>query len=183
MRKHFILACIVTFLFSIFLISLFAAQVSADFSKGNVTDGIKATYAPSGVIKGWINISLQNESANSQLSTNFGNSISILDIIKKNNLTSSIICNPLSCQNKYEASGTGATEKSVLMQVEKKSLAFKINENIIGITSLSFSINSDSPSACTNQLQIDILADNEIDWQNTQTNYDFSCQKNHAKSG
>ncbi|MBI2046582.1 PKD domain-containing protein [Candidatus Pacearchaeota archaeon] len=86
---------------ALFLIMLaFSPNADAAFLKGNKTAEIQAEYSPSEAIKGWINISLTNESADSQLSTNFNDSISLINILQKNNLSQSINCTNSICTSK-----------------------------------------------------------------------------------
>lgn len=99
--KHRKEAGILIFAFlALFLIMLaFSPNANAVFAKGNKTAEIQAEYSPSEAIKGWVNISLANESVNSQLSTNLNDSISLVNIIQKNNLSQSVSCTNLTCSS------------------------------------------------------------------------------------
>ena len=67
---------------AVFIITTFSF-VSASFAKGNSSMNIQTDYAPSEVLKGLINISLTNESFNSQLVGFSGKgSINIFDFLR-----------------------------------------------------------------------------------------------------
>ena len=82
----------------VFFILMISVSIASSFSSesiGNLSHSITTQYGPSEHIKGWINISLKNEPANSLFKTN-GDSISLINLINKNTEFQKT-CNPLTC--------------------------------------------------------------------------------------
>ena len=93
-------------LLAVFIVS--SNFVSASFTKGNLTASIEENYAPEDALKGWINISFQNEPANSMLKA-FNSNISISDFLGK--LTAEIFA--MAYKEMCEENGdTRSSEKS-----------------------------------------------------------------------
>jgi len=61
------------FIFVIFIAIILIAGVFASYVLGNPKDSIQEKYSKGANIQGWINISFQNEYANSIFSDSFGN--------------------------------------------------------------------------------------------------------------
>ena len=57
---------------------------------------------------------------------------------------------------------------------EEKIIAFKLQGTILNITNVEFNISSSAEASCVNQLEIDLLADGEVDYLNDKTN-NLSC--------
>lgn len=149
--------------------------VSASFTKGNYS--IETKYAPGDKLKGWINISLQNEAASNYLSA-FNSNISILDFLKNNELdTSDYSCFPADCETGYSASNKETSKTFSLNFGNKKTLGLKINEGIIDeISIFSMNITSDATESSYPQLFIDILNDNNIEWQSYSSSGNFGSE-------
>ena len=141
-------------LLAVFIVS--SNFVSASFTKGNLTASIEENYAPGDAIKGWINISLQNEPANSMLKA-FNSNISISDFLGK--LTVNYDCSPINCEDDYSASSESTTKTFSLNHGQEKVIGLKLNGILQddSITQLSFKVSSDAESTCYNPLQIDFL--------------------------
>ena len=134
---------------------------------------IDKVYGAGDSIRGWLNISFQNENINSIISSNFPGTIELIDLLDKS--SANYTCNPLDCSNGYISTG-GATSKSFSLSYgQEKLISFFINENIQQIISLSFNISVTNPSYCTNPLKIDLLDDGSIDWKSNKVGNDFSC--------
>ncbi|HEB47270.1 MAG TPA: PKD domain-containing protein [Candidatus Pacearchaeota archaeon] len=153
--------------FAIFLtVVLFASIASAIFSAGNPDHSIEDAYGPSESIRGWINISLTDESTNSLFEDSRGNSIKLIDLLKKDSRHSSPSCDPVDCSTDYTA-GNGETSKTLsLDEGNSEIFGLKFTGNLNGINSVSFSLQSDAPIACVSQIEIDILDDGNIDFIN-----------------
>jgi len=79
-NKNFFL--ILSLLFCLFLV-LSISFVYASYSSGSKKSFIQNSYSSGQRIEGWINISLSDENAKSEISDNLGNKISLIDLLKK----------------------------------------------------------------------------------------------------
>lgn len=130
--------------------------VSASFEIGNKSHSIEGVYAPESFIKGWINISLNNEPANSLFKNSKGDSISLIDLLQKNK-ESKYSCSTTNCVSDYSANNPLSEKKFNLSNGDSKILGFKLSGNIISINSIKFNIQSNAPLSCVNQLKIDFF--------------------------
>ncbi|MEK7147687.1 MAG: hypothetical protein AAB758_00140, partial [Patescibacteria group bacterium] len=82
MQKRVMFVLILVFLSSI---------IYADFQEGEKPYSITTKYSANDNLKGWVNISLNNEPANARIETEFGNikaeSVSLIDLLNSANLT------------------------------------------------------------------------------------------------
>ncbi|MFH1365208.1 MAG: PKD domain-containing protein, partial [archaeon] len=140
--------------------------VSANFAVGNVSNSIPTQYSQFEKISGWTNISLIGEPTNSFFKDLENNTISLLDLIKKNE-DFEYSCDILGCISNYETEGT--SKKSIdfsLNSEQEKLIGFVLNGKISSITSLSFKIDSNAGPSCYSQIEIDLLKDGSIDFTN-----------------
>lgn len=163
---------IVLFICLILLVLL--ETVIASFTVGKPVSDIETTYARDANLRGWINISLEDESVNSLLTANINGQINILDFLDEND--ADYDCNPSTCESSYSAqSGTSAESKQAsLTNGEEKTYVFLISGDYEDIYNLSFSISSTAGKSCTNPLKID-LGEESIDWKFDSSSNDFSC--------
>jgi PKD repeat protein len=159
--------------------------ISATFEIGNLSHSIQQYYGPSDYIKGWINISLENEPANSLFEDDEDNSISLIDLIKLNNWVKGkdYICSPLSCETSYSASEPEEIKTFALNDGESSIFGFKLEGDIASITSIDFTLESDVLSSCYNQLKIDFFNDGKIDIANNKSLYTPKCDDYTKKYG
>ncbi len=154
--------------------------VSASFDVGVPSHLIETQYSPYGTIKGWINTSFNNEPADSIFEDSFGNSLSLLDLLKTNS-DINYVCNPIGCLPNYEASNLEQTKSFSLNPGEKKIIGFKITEDIVDVNSVTFNVESDVIESCTNQLEIDFLREGNADIVNNKvSNLYCSSLKNYG---
>lgn len=138
------------------LIILFAGFVSSSFSVGNSSHSIDKTYAPEGNIRGWVNISFIDESADSLFKGSNGGTIKLLDLLKKNK-NYAYSCKPNNCAGDYSAEG-GATSLALNLENGKsKIVGFKLTGIIDKINYVNFKVDSDATSSCEDQLKIDFF--------------------------
>lgn len=162
-RKIVILGFVVVF------VVIFTSLVFAGFQAGNPSNSIEKIYGPSFNISGWINISLDEEPADSLFSSFFdsssGNSISLEELLDKNPAYEHS-CIPVDCGKDYSTTSGASSKTLTLNSNESKILGLKISSTlpIESISSFSMSINSNASSSSVPQLSIDILDDNETDW-------------------
>jgi len=145
------------------LVILLTSFVSASFTVGNGSS-IEETYAPRENLKGWINISLQEEPANSLLSA-FMTNITLLDFLKANNLVESdYSCIPTDCNSDYALSEEETSKTFSLTPEESKIIGINISGNVVdSFSSFSLSVDSNAPEASASQLIINI--GDEVEWK------------------
>ena len=150
------------------MIIILAGSIYASFDVGTLSYKIDKSYSIGENVRGWINISLDEENANSILESSLGDSIKLIDFLKINeeNYEIEYNCTPKSCKIGYSATLGEKTKTFALKQGESKIVGLKFNGEIESIDSVNFSVQSDADSSCVNQLQIDILDDGIIDYGN-----------------
>jgi len=147
--------------FGIILISL----ASASFNVGNLSHSIDSSYAPGEAVRGWINISLADEPVNSLFEDSGGTTISLIDLINK---TPGFvkICSPVDCKIK-DTSTNGETTKTFSLSAGQTNLVgLQFTGILVGINYINFTVSSDAGQSCNNQLGIDFLNDNSVDFGN-----------------
>ena len=144
-------------LFAILLISI----ISANFQIGDPSHSIETQYGKGEYIRGWINISLDNEPTNSVFRTSGGDEIALIELLDLNEVVYS--CSPSDCGSDYYANDAKTTKSFSLNKSDSVIFGFKFDEDIIQINSVNFSLNSNAPASCFNQLKIDFSNDGSID--------------------
>jgi len=148
--------------------------VSASFSSKNYD--IDKTYNTGESIKGWINISFENESADSEISASkdFSGKIKLKDFLDKNLVEYD--CVPKDCEVSYKTDGSGLETKSFsLSGGEEKVMGFKLTGKIDDIISLSFNLNIDNELSCRSPLSIDIFSDDIEEWKAEELSESYKC--------
>ncbi len=142
----------------IFLISF----VNASFNIGNISHEIITSYGSEELIRGWFNISLENEPANSQL-TAFDYNISIFDFLEQNNADFS--CIPENCEKGYSVIDSGESSKSIVkMNPFEWLLGVKLHGQVSGINNFKFDFLTTAQESCLIPLKIDIGDDEIFEW-------------------
>lgn len=163
-------------LFGIVLLGLLCINlISANIIIGNISGDIDIVYGPSQILRGWINVSLNNEPIDSLLSV-FDSSIKLIDFLK-NNSQYNYNCTTSDCSETYDAVN-GETQKNLVMSgIDSKTIGLKLSGTLTDnpIKDVSFNVNSNVDSKCSQQLKIDIADDNALDWIPTNWTNDFSC--------
>ena len=154
----------------VFFIVIFASLIFASFQAGNPNHSIEKTYGPLFNVSGWINISFNQEPADSLFSAFFdgvaGDSVSLEKLLDKNPAYKHS-CMPLDCGKDYSAVSGTNSKTFTLNSGDSKLVGLKISSSlpIASISSFSMKINSNAVSSSVPQLSIDILDDNETDWR------------------
>ena len=172
----------------IFLISIFLfGFVSASFTLGNVSYSISDSYGAGQNITGWVNISLNKESGNSKLENSGGDSITLLDLLKKTSNSAFVYnCTPSTCMSGYVDSEESSSKTFNLAAGESALIGFKLTGGVLSdITSFKFNLVSNNAETSTFPLSIDILNNDVNEWEayNASENYgpeDFGCYVNTA---
>lgn len=162
----------VFFLVTIILIS---SIIFASFQVEEDDFSIETQYSLGSTIKGWINISLDNEPTNSLFETDLGDSIRLINLL---NLNPSFIktCNPLDCETKYTVvDGTGESVKIFsLGPGESKVLGLKFTGGTFeNLDLFSMQISSNVPQSGFKQLFIDFRNDGDIEWESYEASGNF----------
>jgi len=148
---------------------IFSSLIFAGFQTGTPSNYIEKTYGSSFDISGWINISFDEEPANSVFSSFFndepGETINLEELLEKSP-SYEYSCIPFDCEKDYSTTGGEDSKGFTLNSNGSKILGLKISssEPIESVSSFSMKVNSNAAAASTSQLTIDILNDNEIDW-------------------
>jgi len=150
--------------FSIIVVLFLISFVSADFQLGIPENNITKIYSPGEFVKGWINISFNNEDLNAIFRTSEGETISLINLLNLNGFYEK--CEIPNCQMDYITSNPSSTKVINLLEGEPKIIGFKFNKNIISFNDVNFRITSDAPASCYNQLSLDVFNDNSIDVKN-----------------
>ncbi len=140
--------------------------ISASFEIGNLSHSIDNQYALNDTIRGWINISLTEEPINSLFEGNFGGSISLIDLLVLNDANYG--CTP-NCGLVYETNNSEESKQFILNNEEEEIVGFKLTGEVTSVDDVSFDITSNASSSCNNQLKIDVLNDNIIDFINNKS--------------
>ncbi len=154
--------------------------VSASFETGFLSYSIEKQYTSYDNIKGWINISFNSEPGDSLFEDSFGNSLSLLDLLKTNSGISYTCSTGSLCLPNYEVNNPEQTKTFSLNSGEKKIIGFQITENIVDVNSITFNVESDAIASCTNQLEIDFLRDGNVDFSNNKTSTSYCLSKNYG---
>ena len=159
---------LIFFAFLIIEILLLAQLISASIQFGNLSHYIEQNYTRNQTIKGWINISLFDQSSSSLIS-GFNSNITIKKFLEKNNLFCSYddqcSCIPQNCESTYSTIGNKANDKTYSMNVlSTKLFGIKISDNISQIKDFRFNVSTNAKSSCITPIMIDLL-DDGIDWK------------------
>lgn len=159
--------------FLLILVLLLIPISSASFITGNLTEQIETTYSPGDYLKGWINISIQNEKSDSLISSSLAGGTALLSFLENNSAQYS--CLPLGCGNDYAASNGGLSKTFQLNDGEEKVIAFKAGGMINTINSFSFEFSVANSKSCINPLTLDLLDDGTTEWRSKRFSSDFIC--------
>jgi len=169
-------------LFFLLIISLSTFVFAFSQSQvGTPSNLINEKYSLDSHLSGWINISLNGESADSLFQTSLGSQISLIDLIKQNELKGTLAysCLPLDCKSDYSASGSGDDSKTIsLGPGESRVIGLKFgggagDTDFMNARDFSISIISDAPETTSKQLFINILDDSNMEWQSYKSSGNF----------
>jgi len=152
---------------SICLIVSFGGIASA-VSYNSSLSSIESEYNAGDVLGGVLSISLDDDLKSDKLSAKFsgdlGGRISLLDFLN-NQTTISYECFPSGCEDYYAVSGDKLTSENYNL-VGSKLIGIVLSGNEVQIDELKFSVSSDASASCSNQLLVDVLSNEEVNWVN-----------------
>lgn len=167
-------------LYFFLILSLFLIGIaSASFEVGNESHDINKQYSLGGMIRGWINISLNSEPISSLLKSNFGDSINLMELFKLNTIP--LDCIPTNCETDYSAvaGSSRASETFTLNNGESKRFGFNLSGksqgDFVEVTSFRINVTSNAPESTKSQLSIELvnLDDNKVEWRAYVASGDF----------
>jgi len=136
---------------------LLLSFVTASFEVGEYKSLLEK-YSPQSYFNGYVKLKLDKEPANSLFTTNMGDSIELLSLIKLNNVTYS--CSPADCKSTYEVDGTAKQSLSFdINSTNPKIIGLKFTGEISSVDSINFSLQSNAGASCDNQVKIDFIND------------------------
>lgn len=143
--------------------------VSASFDIGNESYEIATNYGGGQDITGWINMSFDSELSTSLFSDSNGNEITLLNLLQTAaNGGYEYSCSPSNCEEGYNFSEFATTKTFSLGAGESKLVGIKLSgSEVVGISSVSFNLESNAGPSCTSQLRLDLFNDDSIDYVNS----------------
>ncbi len=168
----------------VFFILIGSISFVSSFSSeniGNLSHLITTQYGPSDYIKGWINISLEDEPTKSVFEDDEGNSINLIDLLNINKDLGydgfdDFSCTPRNCETDYSATNP-QTEKTFSLDKGNFTIfGFEFTGKLTAVNSINFTLESDSPPSCDNQLKIDFFNDKTIVVGNDKTFDEQICE-------
>lgn len=152
------------FLIFFVLAAFLAASALADFSYKN--SNIIRQYAEGDIIRGFVNMSFDEQNANSIFTSNFNGDITLIEFLEKNNFAEGddYTCSIAGCEVGF-TTGSQLTE----LQLDGEGFAGFLftGTNLNGINSASFRLSSTAGESCFGQIFADVLADGDNDIINT----------------
>jgi len=150
--------------------------VFASVSFGNLSHLIDESYGPGEILRGWINISLDDEPGDS-LITGFDSNLSLLEFLDANDKDcasdTDCSCFPSDCLSSYASSGVKGNSKTLSINLlNSKLIGVKLTGNISGISSFGFNVSSNAQSSCLRPLTIDLLDDSNLEWMSDEISDD-----------
>jgi len=162
------------FVFVVLSISLFGI-INADLEINN--SHIDSQYGLGSTVRGWINISLSDVSANSIFEDSKGNTISLVDLLNINNNVVDLddVCSTIKCVSDYTVSNPEEIKTLNLGTYDSRLIGFKFDSNINSIDNIGFEVSSDVENSCYNQLKLDFFNNGEIIFGNNKTTPSLNC--------
>src|SRR3989344_1338054 len=151
-------------LLTTFLLLINLNVLSASFSVSNYS--IEKQYAPNDALRGWINISFNNEPATSLFQIDDRDNISLIKLLELND-EYDYSCVPGDCGTAYAGSNSETTKTFSLLPGQSTVYGLKFTGNdVSAVESFELTIKSDAGESCTNQLKIDIFDDETFEIKN-----------------
>ena len=170
-----------SFVFVILILMSLIVLIDAEFFIGNPDYFIDKSYSSGSVISGWINLSLDEIDGIGVISA-FDDEMNLLEFLGKNDYNcltgNECWCEPGDCKASYSGSAISNSKTLNIIPTENKIIGFML-EGIVGsITDVSFDVDSNIGASCVQQLKIDLLDDDNIDWS-SKTFSDELCPMNN----
>ena len=171
------------YLIILLAVLLLLPLLAAEFTKGYPAGELELYYGRGENIRGWINISFDEEPSDSLLSI-FNNNITLFEFLENTNVDYNCTPNPVNCGTVRTAVNGGTSKTLSLNAGQSSVIGLKVQGNLSGtdgVTDISFRISSDATSSCYQPLKLDFGDDNEVDWQFLNSIDDFPpCTKSRG---
>ncbi len=152
------------FLLCMVLIVSFISAI-ATYTFGEPTHSIDKEYGPGSFLRGWINISFDDEPSDSWFESPLIGDIAILSVLLAGDPDFDHDCDPVGCSWNYDAENDEEEKIIDLEAGESVLVGFKIpSGEVTVITGFSMDILSDAGESEGPQLSIDILNNGEEEW-------------------
>ena len=154
------------FFVSIFLVILMFGFVSAGFEKGDPDYNLETRYGPLDALKGWINISFNDEPTTALVSMEPSTEgITLLQLLQLNQ--ASYECIPSDCGLNYGFVGGSGLEKTFTLDKDNSTLiGLVVSGGIVNdLTGFSLDISSNAGESIYSQLYIDVLNNKINEWK------------------
>jgi len=159
----------------ILLCLILISFVSASIDIGNKSHLIDSSYNKEDALKGWVNLSIENEDSTLLFTDSLDNSISLIDLFLESLSSDKYSCNPQDCDSAYETENADNSKTFEMNFGESKIIGFKFQGNLNGIDYVNLDIYSDADKSCSNQLELDFFSNNEIEFANNKSNGNVTC--------
>ncbi len=159
------------FLSFVFLL-VFSPLVLAEFEIGNPNYSMTKAYGPNSSITGWINMSFENEPADSVFTASFDGKSEIsasLEEILELNPGYDYSCVPVDCGKDYSKTNPQTTKTFNMGSSESKIIGFVFEGEVVSVDSIKFNVESNAGTSCQSQLKIDFFNDGKVDLLNNKT--------------
>lgn len=173
-KVEFIVSLLFLFMLIFSLSLIILPLTSASSTIGSPNHSINSIYGKNENISGWVNLSFNNEPGISLFKDLRENSISLIDVLKKDS-RHIYSCIPLDCKPDY-AVGSGSSSKTTNLGTgASKTYGLSLTGNIESINSVDFNVESDAPISGKSQINIDLFNDGNIDFINNKTCQGTGC--------
>ncbi|MFH1431378.1 MAG: PKD domain-containing protein [Nanoarchaeota archaeon] len=156
----------------LFLVLVMSINVCALFNINANATNLNIIYGSNEKIKGTINMSFDDESADSFFTSNFNGGLNLRDFLDANSIFYN--CFPDDCSNNYLTSNSAVTKQFSLDNSEK-IFSFVLNGDVKKIKELRFNVSVLNSDSCFNPLKIDLLNDGSYDWKSKITTNEIGC--------
>jgi hypothetical protein len=156
------------------LTAILLPLASASFEAGN--HSIEEIYGLGDNLKGWLNLSFQDEPGDSiiEASSGFSGSISLMGFLDVNRAYYE--CEPADCENDYSVSNAQDSKDFSLNYDEERIYGLVLEGSNIRVTNLSFNVFVNNKQTCENPLEIDLLDDDIVEWKSKIVGDNFECK-------
>lgn len=162
----------------VLLVLIFAGFVFASSDSGEPSHSLTTSYGPGQAIKGWINVSIQNEAIDKEFKDNQGNKISLLALLRNDSSLKegkNYSCSPSGCGLSFVESSPQTSKTVNIPSGNTQVLGFKVVGNPITELSIDFNLSTNVGASCGKQLEVDYFLDGN-DYVNSKAYYlEESC--------
>lgn len=125
-------------------------------------ESIVRTVTGGSLITGAINVSIENEEAESMVTSNFGGNVTLLEMLSRQGTAQGkeYACVPATCRSAYRKANDNVLTKLLLSEEGEKSFGWWLEGSGISIVGIELAVSSSGESSCMPQLEIAAFSDN-----------------------